>query len=212
MEASTRIGVALCVLVAGVAIAGLFRKAPGPISSPADRAEIQLTLRQPSSSPATTPAAPPNDWRAAGSASAGEANQPPLASIPTAESSTSAPPLPLPRAPEAAVARAAASSPTSASSVLAPSADAPASNSARAGAATDDDWQLHEVVDGDTLAAVALRYYGDPALTEALLRANGELVKNPDILPIGAFLKIPSRSSVGPTTARGEGWRKAGGK
>ena len=84
----------------------------------------------------------------------------------------------------------------------------------RALAAADDDWQLHEVADGDTLAGLAQRYYGDAALAEAIARANQQLLKNVDLLPIGAFLKIPSRASVGPATAAspaGE-WRKAGGR
>jgi nucleoid-associated protein YgaU len=212
MEPSTRIGVALCVLVAGVAIAGLFRKAPGPVSSPADRAEIQLTLRQPSSPTAPAAGGPAGDWRAA-AGSTGEQPERPLASITASEAAPSAPPLPLPAVPEVAAADTSATRQSVGSTLLPSAGQSTASSPPTPGGTGDEeDWQLHEVVDGDTLASVALRYYGDAALAEALLRANHELVKNPDILPVGAFLKIPSRNSVGPTTARGEGWRKASGK
>jgi phage tail protein X len=75
------------------------------------------------------------------------------------------------------------------------------------------------VADGDTLAVLAQRYYGDAALAEAILRENAALINNPDILPIGAFLKIPSRGSVAAATAAlpphgqaGDGWRKATGQ
>src|SRR5262245_15739186 len=51
MQASTRIGIALCVLVAGATLAGLFRKLPEPVLSPADRSESQLALRQPGPTP-----------------------------------------------------------------------------------------------------------------------------------------------------------------
>ncbi len=51
MQASTRIGIALCVLVAGAALAGLFRKTPDEVVSPAEISEGGLALRQPDQAP-----------------------------------------------------------------------------------------------------------------------------------------------------------------
>jgi phage tail protein X len=219
MQASTRIGIALCVLVAGVTIAGLFRKTPQEASSPADEADDQLALRQPSAAALPTQSITSGSWRQRAAEASG-ATSSPRTSAPTAtiERAPAAPPLPLPTVPrEAAVAVDRGAPSASATSSL--SGPATAASARVAPADTDDDWQLHEVADGDTLAALAQRYYGDTSLAEAILRANGVLVKNADILPIGAFLKIPSRRSVGAATAArplqgqaGDGWRKATGQ
>src|SRR6266566_1725446 len=63
MQASTRIGIALCVLVAGATMAGLFRKLPEPVVSPADRSESSLTLRQPGPAPVMAAGATAEGWR-----------------------------------------------------------------------------------------------------------------------------------------------------
>src|ERR1700752_4324677 len=44
MQASTRIGIALCVLVAGATLAGLFRKAPEEAPSPIAQGEGSVAL------------------------------------------------------------------------------------------------------------------------------------------------------------------------
>ena len=218
MQASTRIGIALCVLVAGAVFAGLFRKAPEEVASPADPSEGSLALRQPDQAPFLAANAPVGGWRnkaADITVATNEQRQP--AALAAANGAPAAPPMPLPVVPEAAGSGAASSSAVL-SGPLSPRivgrATAPPTRAATV--AVDDDWQLHEVVDGDTLRALAERYLGDPSLAEAIRSANPALMQNADILPIGAFLKIPSRGSVRSTTAErpggspsGSGWRKA---
>lgn len=51
----------------------------------------------------------------------------------------------------------------------------------------------HRVKDGDTLASLAERYLGNADRAPALFEANRDVLSDPDLLPIGAVLKIPSR-------------------
>jgi hypothetical protein len=54
--------------------------------------------------------------------------------------------------------------------------------------------RLHRIVDGDTLASLAARYLGDPGRAGEIFRANQEGLVNPDLLPVGKQLRIPSSS------------------
>jgi nucleoid-associated protein YgaU len=49
----------------------------------------------------------------------------------------------------------------------------------------------HRIVDGDTLAALAQRYLGSPARAREIFDANRNVLSDPELLPIGAELKIP---------------------
>jgi len=49
----------------------------------------------------------------------------------------------------------------------------------------------HVVVDGDTLSKLAARYLGRPEDYLAIYEFNREVLPSPDLLPIGAVLKIP---------------------
>jgi chromosome segregation ATPase/phage tail protein X len=49
----------------------------------------------------------------------------------------------------------------------------------------------HLVVSGDTLGKIARRYYGSSARWEEILRANGDVIKDANVLPLGATLRIP---------------------
>ncbi|MBA4017798.1 MAG: hypothetical protein C0483_11540 [Pirellula sp.] len=51
----------------------------------------------------------------------------------------------------------------------------------------------HTIRDGDTLVDLAKRYYGDGALASALYDANRGVLRDPELLPIGAVLTIPAR-------------------
>jgi phage tail protein X len=53
--------------------------------------------------------------------------------------------------------------------------------------------RTHRIVDGDTLARIAARYWGDPVLANQLWEANRDVLAAPDPLPIGVTLKIPAR-------------------
>lgn len=54
-------------------------------------------------------------------------------------------------------------------------------------------WIEHRVIDGDTLASLAQRYLKDAARQQEIYDANRDVLTNPDLLPIGQPLKIPSR-------------------
>lgn len=51
----------------------------------------------------------------------------------------------------------------------------------------------HRVIDGDTLAALAERYLGDAGRATEVFEANRDVLSDPELLPIGAVLKIPAR-------------------
>jgi len=54
--------------------------------------------------------------------------------------------------------------------------------------------RTHFVVDGDSLQKLAGRYLSDPNRSAEIYDLNRELLSNPDLLPIGAELKIPDRN------------------
>jgi nucleoid-associated protein YgaU len=51
----------------------------------------------------------------------------------------------------------------------------------------------HRISDGDTLALLARHYLGDAGRAEEIFAANRDLLTSPDLLPIGAMLRIPPR-------------------
>jgi len=53
--------------------------------------------------------------------------------------------------------------------------------------------QIHKVVDGDTLRALAQRYLGSADRSGEIYEANRDVLPNPEVLPIGVELKIPPR-------------------
>jgi nucleoid-associated protein YgaU len=53
-------------------------------------------------------------------------------------------------------------------------------------------WRRHRIKDGDTLAKLAQRYLGDPAREAEIYALNREVLPDPAILPIGAWLRIPA--------------------
>jgi phage tail protein X len=53
--------------------------------------------------------------------------------------------------------------------------------------------RTHRIVDGDTLARIAARYWADSELAHQLWEANRDVLAAPDPLPIGVMLKIPPR-------------------
>lgn len=54
----------------------------------------------------------------------------------------------------------------------------------------------HKIADGDTLAALAKRYLGDAERWRELFERNREVLKDPDLLPIGRVIKVPPRERV----------------
>ncbi len=59
-----------------------------------------------------------------------------------------------------------------------------------AGAAWDAT-QWHEVVKGDTLSKIALKYYGDASLYPQIFEANKDILSDPNKIQIGQKLRIP---------------------
>jgi nucleoid-associated protein YgaU len=72
-------------------------------------------------------------------------------------------------------------------------ADAAASTSPRLGSLSGiDQGPTHRVTDGDTLTDLAKRYLGNPNRWNELYDYNRDVLTNPDLLPIGADLRIPT--------------------
>lgn len=53
---------------------------------------------------------------------------------------------------------------------------------------------VHLIADGDTLSNLAVRYLGSASRYLEIYEANREVLKNPDVLPIGRRLRIPPRA------------------
>jgi hypothetical protein len=53
--------------------------------------------------------------------------------------------------------------------------------------------RTHIVVDGDSLEKLAGRYLSDPQRSREIFELNRQVLSAPDLLPIGAELKIPER-------------------
>ena len=51
----------------------------------------------------------------------------------------------------------------------------------------------HLIADGDSLEKLAGRYLDDPHRSKEIFELNREVLSNPDLLPIGAELKLPNR-------------------
>ena len=51
--------------------------------------------------------------------------------------------------------------------------------------------QIHVVVSGDTLSALAKKYYGKASLYKKIFEANRDILNNPDLIKVGQKLRIP---------------------
>ena len=50
---------------------------------------------------------------------------------------------------------------------------------------------VHEVLAGDCLHLIAGYYYGDTRLWERIWKANRDVIRNPNVLVLGTFLRVP---------------------
>jgi nucleoid-associated protein YgaU len=57
----------------------------------------------------------------------------------------------------------------------------------------DDGPRTHTIIDGDSLAKLAERFLGDARLSDEIYQANRDVLKSPDLLPIGVDIKLPPR-------------------
>jgi nucleoid-associated protein YgaU len=60
-----------------------------------------------------------------------------------------------------------------------------------AGITSATEHRMHEVASGDTLSAVAKRYYGDASKYHKIFEANRDQLHDPDKIRVGQKLKIP---------------------
>jgi nucleoid-associated protein YgaU len=67
---------------------------------------------------------------------------------------------------------------------------APEPESAPAAAPAADE-RVYEVVPGDTLGAIAQKYYGKASEYMKIFEANRDILDNPDLIKVGQKLKIP---------------------
>lgn len=51
--------------------------------------------------------------------------------------------------------------------------------------------RIHEVVSGDTLGALAKKYYGSAGKYMKIFEANRDILDNPDLIKVGQKLRIP---------------------
>jgi nucleoid-associated protein YgaU len=79
---------------------------------------------------------------------------------------------------------------------------APASR-AVAGAAPAAIASTYVIRDGDDLASIAARFYGHPGAASSLWEANRDRIASPDLLPIGAEIRLPPPWTVQGTAASG---------
>lgn len=75
--------------------------------------------------------------------------------------------------------------------------DASRTTSERVGVATASVPATYRVRDGDDLAGIAARFYGQPGVAAAVWAANRETIPDPSLLRIGAELRLPPPWSVG---------------
>lgn len=54
--------------------------------------------------------------------------------------------------------------------------------------------ELHVVVSGDTLSAIAKEHYGDAGKYPVIFEANRPMLKDPDLIYVGQVLRIPAAS------------------
>ncbi|MDH3293649.1 MAG: peptidoglycan-binding protein LysM [Acidimicrobiia bacterium] len=54
--------------------------------------------------------------------------------------------------------------------------------------------ELHVVVSGDTLSAIAKEHYGDASKYPVIFEANRPMLKDPDLIYVGQVLRIPPAS------------------
>ena len=65
-------------------------------------------------------------------------------------------------------------------------------NDAPVGTTSATEQRMHDVVSGDTLSALAKKYYGDASKYNSIFDANRDQLNDPDKIKVGQKLKIPT--------------------
>jgi nucleoid-associated protein YgaU len=93
-------------------------------------------------------------------------------------------------------------SPQNQANLLVPQAHQ-STSSAKPLVALESEEKIHRIADGDTLSKLAERYLGRADRSPELFEYNRDVLRTPDVLPIGADLRIPPMipvQAVDPTT------------
>jgi nucleoid-associated protein YgaU len=186
---------AIAILLVGVCASLPFRR-PLEKESPAIQPDSELLWRQATSHSAVTgpELAPPAQAAIAENSELAEsteaASNPPPASAQDIAAEVAAPPSTTPSVPTAI-------SPYLAERRVPPAA----SNDVAERPPTParpilEGWRRHRIRDGDTLAKIAQRYLGDPSRANEVYGVNRDVLHDPDILPIGRWLRIPPQDSI----------------
>lgn len=61
--------------------------------------------------------------------------------------------------------------------------------------------RVHRIIDGDTLGSLAQKYLGSSQRQNEIFEANRDKLRDPELLPIGVDLKIPSDPPLAPVPA-----------
>ena len=190
MERRVKLIAAASVLLVGTVVALLFRRDPPPPCPAVPGTSDQLILR-PQAAPQAAPADPAWLQRGGGEASqsapTGSQEAAPAITVVTPADAGQAPP-------ELARSYPDSSLPGNSQwgismGQMLPEAVQPAAT------------RTHKIVDGDTLSALAERYLGSKDAAAAIYAANRDLLSDPQILPIGAELKIPAAADESPAKA-----------
>ncbi|MDY0167299.1 MAG: LysM peptidoglycan-binding domain-containing protein [Thermoguttaceae bacterium] len=189
MDPGVKLAAALSVLVTAVCLALLFWSDPGSLAPPTSQ---PLTLRAESELPLTPlrPSRKPDLFFPLPEPGREAVQQPTvlMPATPVAE----APPYnpegrPLPASNRSAPNTEEQSSWGTAAGVKMPELHRPPGDAGQPSPRT------HTVVDGDTLAGLALRYLGTVDRYLEIYHWNSDVLANPDVLPIGQLLRIPPR-------------------
>jgi len=177
MDPAVKTAMALCVLLAGVCTALLFRRAPDQPAPPAPSVANQLLIRYRTPSPALR-------RRAAARQTPAERDAPTHrpATVVTPFDRYEPPPSLAHEYPETR-------HPANSRWGMSMDMVLPVATS------SDETVRTHGVVDGDTLASLAQRYLGSTLRADEIHELNRDLLPNPKLLPIGLELKIPPRKN-----------------
>ena len=181
MDRSVKIFLAFCVLLGGVGAAMLFRHPSPRAKAPAPSSEDLLVLRQPSGSREAESVAARQP--------AGQRGPSDMLSYPPV-SGRSARNLPSTN-PEEPPPRLARDYPRFYDQAV--PAEHATTSGGLSGAERVGGVRTHKIVDGDTLRGLANRYLGDAGRALEIYEVNRDVLPSPEVLPIGADLKIPSR-------------------
>ena len=183
MNRGVKIVLAFGVLLGGIGLAMFFRQPSAPSPSPKPASHDRLVLRQQNEAGQAKPVAvgrltaqidPPE-----------EVAPPPEAPQPSAAGPRGGEPGEPP--PTLARSYPSFSGPPATSPATARAAERPGGEISEGSAGT------HLIVDGDTLHGLAERYLGDADRYLEIYEANRDVLPSPEVLPIGARLRIPRR-------------------